>query len=81
MRYIVLAAMFVALAPVANAQTSQGNMGIMGGTNTMPSHAAPPSASASASQTGGENCGTPDLPKPCPPLPRHPLPYYPANKQ
>jgi hypothetical protein len=81
LRYIVAAAMLVALAPVANAQTTQGNMGSMGGTNAMPNYAAAPSASASASQPGGENCGTPDSPKACPPLPRHPLAYYPANKQ
>ncbi len=80
MRYMVVAAM-LALAPVANAQTSQGNMGSMGGPSAGPSHTMPPSASASASQPGGENCGTPDTPKSCPPLPRHPLPYYPANKQ
>jgi hypothetical protein len=78
MRYIVVAAMLVALAPIANAQTTQGTMG---GANAMPNHAMAPSTSASANQPGGENCGTPDSPKPCPPLPRHPLPYYPANKQ
>ena len=77
MRYIILTAAFVVLAPVTYAQTSTGNTGGMNNPNrtNMPSNA------ATTGQRGPENCGTPDEPKSCPPMPRHPLPYYPANKQ
>jgi hypothetical protein len=77
MRYIILTAAFVVLAPVTYAQTNTGNTGGMNNPNrtNMPSNA------ATTGQRGPENCGTPDEPKSCPPMPRHPLPYYPANKQ
>jgi hypothetical protein len=81
MRYIIMAAMFVALTPVANAQMTQGNTGGMGGISNMPNGTTMPPAGHMAGQPGAENCGTPDEPKSCPPLPRHPLPNYPANKQ
>ena len=81
MRYMIVAAMLVALTPVVNAQMTQGNMGGMGNMNNMPNHATMPHTGPMANQSGAENCGTPDEPKSCPPLPRHPLPYYPANKQ
>jgi hypothetical protein len=94
MRYIILAAMLVAFAPAAYAQSNSGNMGNMGnmsgGTGGMSGGTGGMSQSdrsnmqspgRMASQGGGENCGTPDEPKACPPLPRHPLPYYPPNKQ
>jgi hypothetical protein len=81
MRYIIVAAMLVALTPGANAQTTQGNMRGMGGMNNMPNGATMRPAGPMAAQPGAENCGTPDEPKSCPPMPRHPLPYYPANKQ
>jgi hypothetical protein len=87
MRYIILAAMLMAFAPAAYAQTNTGNTGNMGnmgggmGGMSQSNRSNMQSAGPMASQGGGENCGTPDEPKACPPLPRHPLPYYPANKQ
>jgi hypothetical protein len=81
MRYTIVAAMLVAVTPVANAQMTQGNMGGMGGMSNMPNRTTMPPAGHMAGQPGAENCGTPDEPKSCPPLPRHPLPSYPANKQ
>lgn len=86
MRYIILAAMLVAFAPATYAQTNSGNMGNMGNTGggmgmSQSNRSNMQSSGQMASQSGGENCGTPDEPKACPPLPRHPLPYYPANKQ
>ena len=78
MRYVIMAAMLIALTSVVNAQTAQGNMA---GVGNMPNRATMSPPGRMASQQDAENCGTPDEPKSCPPLPRHPLPYYPANKQ
>jgi hypothetical protein len=81
MRYTIIAAMLVALTPVAIAQVSQGNMGGLGGMDNMPNRATMPPSGQAANRPGAENCGTPDDPKSCPPLPRHSLSYYPANRQ
>lgn len=81
MRYIMLAAMLVALIPVANAQMPQGSTGGGSHMNNRQSGTAMQPSSPMASQPGAENCGTPDEPKSCPPMPRHPLASYPANKQ
>ena len=88
MRRIILVTAFVALAPLAYAQTS-GNMG----TRSSPGASGPPgsmnnmggSGSMSAAPMTGQadpgNCGTPDAPKPCPPMPHRPLQNFPANRQ
>jgi hypothetical protein len=85
MRRIILATAFVALAPLAYAQTG-GNMG----TRSSPGASGPPGsmggsgASHAGPMTGQAdpgNCGTPDEPKPCPPMPHRPLHNYPANRQ
>jgi len=34
----------------------------------------------SSTNSGQENCGTPDQFKACPPLPHHALPYYPERR-
>jgi hypothetical protein len=92
---MILTATFVALAPVAFAQTS-GNMG----NRSNPGASGPPGSmdymghmgggssghmgKGSGGQMTGQaesgNCGTPDEPKPCPPMPRTPLQNYPANR-
>jgi len=94
MRSIVLATVFVALTPLAFAQTNP-NAGNMGGgmspPGTMGGMSAPgsmgmnaPQRTAAAGHVVGpldpNNCGTPDEPRPCPPLPRNPLPYFPPNR-
>jgi len=88
MRRILLITTFVALAPVAFAQTS-GNMG----TRSNPGASGPPgsmnnmghmgtgSSGPMTGQADSNNCGTPDEPKPCPPMPRRPLQNYPANRK
>jgi hypothetical protein len=96
MRSIILATAFVALAPLAFAQTNPnaGNMGGMSAPGTMGGmsspramggmNAPPRTTTASAGHVVGPldpgNCGTPDEPRPCPPLPRNPLPYFPPNR-
>jgi hypothetical protein len=93
MRRIILITTFVALAPVAFAQTS-GNMG----TRSNPGASGPPGSMSSGSMnnmghmgTGSSgtmtgqadpgNCGTPDEPKACPHMPRRALQNYPTNRQ
>ena len=82
MQRIILVAAFVALTPLAHAQTS-GNMG----TRSNPGASGPPgsmnnmggsgAAPAMTGQANPGNCGTPDEPKPCPSMPHRP----PANRQ
>ena len=57
MRYIVLASVLIALAPVALAQTNPGKPGTA-------TEAAPPGYTVQSPNP--DNCGTPDAPKPCP---------------
>ena len=56
MRYIVLASVLIALAPVALAQTNAGKPAAA-------TEAAPPGYTVQPPNP--DNCGTPDEPKPC----------------
>ena len=58
MRYILLASVLGALAPVALAQTSSG-------TTSKPAMSAPAAAGFTVQPANPNNCGTPDEPKPC----------------
>jgi hypothetical protein len=92
MRRMILAMAFVALTPLAFAQSNTGtmggmappgtagSMGNMGGMNNM-GRAGMPSAAPMMGQAAPGNCGTPDEPKPCPPMPRRALQDYPPNRQ
>ena len=57
MRYIVLASVLIALAPVALAQTNAGKPAAAA------TEAAPPGYTVQPPNP--DNCGTPDEPKPC----------------
>jgi hypothetical protein len=59
MRYIVLASVLIALAPVALAQTNAGKP-----PNPDP-EATPPGYTVQPPNPDPDNCGTPDEPKPC----------------
>jgi hypothetical protein len=92
MRRLILAAAFVALTPLAFAQSNTGtmggtsapgtpgSMGNMGGMNNM-GHTGTSSAAPMMGQASPSNCGTPDEPKACPPMPRRALQNYPPNRQ
>jgi hypothetical protein len=89
MRRMILAMAFMALTPLAFAQSSTGTMGgmsgpgtpgTMGGTNNM-GRTGTSSAMPMMGQAAPGNCGTPDEPKPCPPMPRRALQDYPPNRQ
>ena len=83
MRRFILTAAFVALAPVAYAQSNTGPMGSptappeqMGGMN----RGGAPATGPVTAQPDSENCGTPDEPKACPPMPRRNLRAYPRHR-
>ena len=87
MRRMILATAFVALTPLAFAQSNTGTMGGMSAPGT-------PGTDGRHEQYGSHrnivrapmmgqadpgNCGTPDEPKPCPPMPRRALQDYPLE--
>ena len=88
MRRFILTAAFVALTPLAYAQSTTGMPGSMDapGISGSPSgmrdagSAAPMSASSPTGQLDPTNCGTPDEPKPCGPMPRRALKHFPASR-
>jgi len=90
MRTIILVtSFFLALVPLAYAQSNTGTMGgmsvpgtagTMGGTNHIGRIGTNTDAPMTVQPDPG-NCGTPDEPKRCPPMPRRALQTYPANRQ
>jgi hypothetical protein len=85
MRRLILAAAFVALTPLAYAQSNApGSMDTPGsstaGVVTAQASAVPPSSGPASGQPDPGNCGTPDEPKSCGPMPRHALKHFHAKR-
>ena len=96
MRRIILATAFVALTPLAFAQSNTGTMGGMSAPGTAGQmggmhnngmsnmnnmgHTGSSSGAPMMGQADRGNCGTPDEPKPCPPMPRRAMQDYPSNR-